>query len=253
MMVLTTSLRTLFAVSLITTFFVVNNAFAQVSKVEGIVPLEGVAFPKADMSQSHPINSSNLIRIGFINTDQLFKLTGKKNNKESLEFLNLKLKSFAEKFKIGLILQKAVYVNPKSDITLILYSYIIDKPFSNDFALKLPMANLNVIRFINTDRLFKESEKAKNSQQKLENEFKIREKELASFSDKSSEIFVKRKEDFQNDLNRRKNEELQMALEYFNKKALNLSREMNIDLIIQEAVYVSPELDITNQILLMER
>jgi formylglycine-generating enzyme required for sulfatase activity len=52
MMVLTTSLRTLFAVFLIATFFVVNNVFAQVSKVEGIVPLEGVAFPKAHISQS---------------------------------------------------------------------------------------------------------------------------------------------------------------------------------------------------------
>jgi outer membrane protein len=242
-------LKTRFNVTLIASLLIAANASAQVSNVEGIQPMDGVEIPKVKKSQSQSINS---IRIGFINTDQLFKLTGKAKNKESIEFLNAKVKSFAEKFKIGLVLQEAVYINPKADITQILSFYIQDKFISNDFAAKLPTANYSFMRFVNVDKIFKESEISIKAQKILEDEFKNRENELASFSNKSSPIFIKRKEEFQNDLERRKNEERQKVLTISNEKIKKLSLEMNIDLILQEAVYISPELDVTDRILSMK-
>jgi len=229
------------------------NVSAQLSNVEGIEPLEGVSINKAPQSQSQATNSVNLTRVGFINTDQLFKLTRKANDKESLDFLNSRLKSFAEKYDIGLVLQKAVYANPKADITAILALYIEGKSFSNDFVFNLPTAKPKFVRFINADRIFKESEIAKNVQNKLEKEFKPRESELATFPNKSSAIFIKKKEEFQNDLNIRKNEETQNIQNIVNEKTKNLSLELNIDFVIQRAVYISPELDITSQIIFMMR
>lgn len=226
---------------------------AQLSNVEGIEPLEGVLINKAPKSQSKATNSVNLIRVAFINTDQLFKLTRKANDKESLDFLNSRLKSFAEKYDIGLVLQEAVYANPKADITAILNLYINGKSFSNDFVSNLPTANSNFIKFITTDRIFKETVIGKNAQNNLEKEFKTRENELASFSNKSSDIFIKKKEKFQNDLNIRKNEELQKVLKIANENIIKFSQEMNIDLVLQEAVYISPSLDITNQIISLMR
>lgn len=245
-------LKTLFTNTLIATLFIATNVSAQVSSVEGIEPMNGVEIPKVQKSQSQTINSINLIRIGFLNTDQLFKLTGKVKNKESLEFLNSKVKSFAEKFKLGLVLQEAVYINPKTDITQTLFFYIQDKSISSDFVTNLPTANSNFMRFVNVDRIFKESEISKKAQKILEDEFKDREIELASFSNKSSATFIKKKEEFQSDLEHRKNDELQKVLKISNEKIKKISLEMNIDLILQKAVYVSPELDITNQILLMK-
>ena len=238
--------------TLISVLFAVN-ASAQLSNVEGIEPLEGVLITKSSKNQSQAINSVYLIRFGFINTTQLFKLTGKANAKESLDFLNFKLKNFAEKYKIGLVLQEAVYVNPSANITAILALYIEGKSFSNDFVLNLPTVNSNFIKFINTHRIFKETVVGKNAQNNLEKEFKIRENELASFSNKSSDIFIKKKEKFQNDLNIRKNEELQNILKIANENILKLSREMNIDLVLQDAVYISPDLDMTSQIISLMR
>jgi len=229
------------------------NVSAQLSNVESLEPLEGVLINKAPQSQSQATNSVNLTRVAFINTDQLFKLTHKAKDKESLDFLNSRLKSFAEKYDIGLVLQEAVYINPKADVTAILTLYINGKSFSNDFVSNLPTANVNFIKFINTDRIFKETVIGKNAQNNLEKEFKIRENELASFSNKSNDIFIKKKEKFQNDLNIRKNEELQKVIKIANENIIKFSREMNIDLVLQEVVYISPSLDITNQIISLMR
>ena len=229
------------------------NVFPQVSNIEGIEPLEGVVISKSQKTQSQTMNSVDSIRIGFINTEQLFKLTGKVNNKDNLEFLNLKLKNFAEKFKIKLILQEAVYITPKADITSFVASYIKGNSFSNDFIFNLPIANANFMRFINTDKIFKESQTSKNSSKLLENEFKSYEIELESIPDKKSAKFAARKKEFQDDLNRRKNEELTKVLAIANEKINDFTLKMGYDLILQKAVYVAPELDISNEIMLMMR
>ena len=134
------------------------------------------------------------------------------------------------------------------------------------------------VGFINTDRIFKESNTAKVAQSKLEQEFSKREKELLELggslksnseklerdsptlsesqrvarqrqlSDQDREFQRKRRE-FQEDLNARKNEELQQVLEKANKVVKQIAEAEKYDLILQEAVYISPKHDITDKVI----
>ncbi len=134
------------------------------------------------------------------------------------------------------------------------------------------------IGFINTDRIFKESSTAKVAQTKLEQEFSKREKELMELgnglksnseklerdsptlsdsqrttrqrqlTDQDREFQRKRRE-FQEDLNARKNEELQQVLEKANKVVKQIAEAEKYDLILQEAVYISPKHDITDKVI----
>ena len=134
------------------------------------------------------------------------------------------------------------------------------------------------IGFINTDRIFKESNTAKVAQTKLEQEFSKREKELMELgnglksnseklerdsptlsdsqrttrqrqlADQDREFQRKRRE-FQEDLNARKNEELQQVLEKANKVVKQIAETEKYDLILQEAVFISPKHDITDKVI----
>jgi outer membrane protein len=134
------------------------------------------------------------------------------------------------------------------------------------------------IGFVSTDRIFKEAGTAKAAQAKLEQEFSKREKELVeqgtsvkSMVDKlereaptlSESLrasrqrqlvdldreFQRKRREFQEDLNARKNEELQQVLERANKVVKQLAETEKYDLILQEAVYVNPKHDITDKVL----
>jgi len=134
------------------------------------------------------------------------------------------------------------------------------------------------IGFINTDRIFKESNTAKVAQTKLEQEFSKREKELVELgnglksnaeklerdsptlsesqrtarqrqlADQDREFQRKRRE-FQEDLNARKNEELQQVLEKANKVVKQIAEAEKYDLILQEAVFINPKHDITDKVI----
>ncbi len=134
------------------------------------------------------------------------------------------------------------------------------------------------IGFVSTDRIFKEAATAKAAQTKLEQEFSKREKELVDAGatlktqadkfereaptlaegqrvmrqkqlvDQDREFQRKRRE-FQEDLNARKNEELQQVLERANKVVKQVAEAEKYDLILQEAVYVNPKLDITDKVI----
>ena len=134
------------------------------------------------------------------------------------------------------------------------------------------------IGFVSTDRIFKEAGTAKAAQVKLEQEFSKREKELVdqgssvksmvdklereaptlSESQRASRQrqlvdldreFQRKRREFQEDLNARKNEELQQVLERANKVVKQLAVTEKYDLILQEAVYVNPKHDITDKVL----
>ncbi len=134
------------------------------------------------------------------------------------------------------------------------------------------------IGFVNTDRIFREANTAKQAQTKLEQEFSKREKELVdlgnslkSASDKLerdaptlSEVqrnqrqrtlveqdrdFQRKRREFQEDLNARKNEELQQVLERANKVVRQVAESEKYDLIVQEAVYINPKHDITDKVI----
>lgn len=134
------------------------------------------------------------------------------------------------------------------------------------------------VGFINTDRIFREANTAKVAQSKLEQEFSKREKELVELgnslkvnseklerdsptlsetqrttrqrqlTDQDREFQRKRRE-FQEDLNARKNEELQQVLEKANKVVKQVAEAEKYDLILQEAVYINPKHDITEKVI----
>ncbi|MFM6985352.1 MAG: OmpH family outer membrane protein [Hydrogenophaga sp.] len=134
------------------------------------------------------------------------------------------------------------------------------------------------IGFVNTDRVFREANMAKAAQVKLEQEFAKREKELQNLgtqlktaSDKfereaptlsegqrvtrqrqlvdQDREFQRKQREFQEDLNLRKNEELQQVLERANRIIKQVAESEKYDLIIQEAVYIHPRHDITDKVL----
>jgi outer membrane protein len=134
------------------------------------------------------------------------------------------------------------------------------------------------VGFVNTDRIFREANTAKTAQAKLEQEFSRREKELndlgnslkaasdkfekeapalsetqrqqrqKSLIDQDREFQRKRRE-FQEDLNARKNEELQQVLDRANRVVKQVAEAEKYDLILQEAVYINPKHDITEKVI----
>lgn len=134
------------------------------------------------------------------------------------------------------------------------------------------------VGIVNLDRIFREANSAKTAQVKLEQEFSKREKEindiaaqLKTMSEKfereaptlaesqrttrqkqlvdQDRDFQRKRREFQEDLNSRKNEELQQVIERANKVVKALAEAEKYDLILQEAVYVNPKHDITDKVL----
>ena len=132
--------------------------------------------------------------------------------------------------------------------------------------------------FVNTDRVFREANSAKAAQTKLEQEFSKREKELVdqgnalkSATDKfereaptlsdsqraskqraladQDRDFQRKRREFQEDLSSRKSEELATVLDRANKVVKQVAAAEKYDVILQEAVYINPKLDITDKVI----
>jgi outer membrane protein len=134
------------------------------------------------------------------------------------------------------------------------------------------------IGYVNSDRVLREAAPAKAAQAKLEAEFSKREKELNDVGtrlkaasdkldkdaptlseserarrqreliDQDRELQRKRRE-FQEDLAQRKNEELATVVERTNRVIKQIFDAEKYDLIIQEAVFWSPRVDITDKVI----
>lgn len=134
------------------------------------------------------------------------------------------------------------------------------------------------IGYINTQRITSESAPAKAAQAKLEQEFSKRQKELAdqqqslkTMSDRferdaptltetqrvtrqkefaeQNRDFQRKQREFQEDLNGRRNEELQQVLDKANKAVKQVAEAEKYDLVIQEVVYSNARHDITEKVL----
>lgn len=132
--------------------------------------------------------------------------------------------------------------------------------------------------FVSTDRVLKEASTAKAAQAKLEQEFSKREKDLQdlgnnikSMADKfekeaptlpetqrqtkqkqlleQDRDFQRKRREFQEDLNARKNEELQLVIQRANKVIKDMAVSEKYDFIFQDAVYVNPKHDITDKVI----
>ncbi len=140
------------------------------------------------------------------------------------------------------------------------------------------MAQESRIGYVNTQRITAESGPAKTAQAKLEQEFSKRQKELTdsqtslkSFSDKFerdaptltetqrvtrqkefaelNRDFQRKQREFQEDLNGRRNEELQQVLDKANKAVKQVADAEKYDLVVQEVVYTNGKHDITDKVL----
>ncbi len=134
------------------------------------------------------------------------------------------------------------------------------------------------IGYVNGDRVLRDSAPAKAAQAKLETEFSKREKDLNDLGnrlktagdrldkdaptlsetertrrqrelvDQDRDLQKKRRE-FQEDLAQRKNEELATVTERTNRVIKQIFETEKYDLILQEAVFWSPKVDITDKVI----
>ena len=134
------------------------------------------------------------------------------------------------------------------------------------------------IGFIDADRVNRESVPAERATKKLEKEFAPREQDLRKLElqiknlqaqlekdgltmgesdrrSKETELgrqtreFQRLQREFSEDLNLRRNEELASLFERANKVIRQIAESEKFDLILQEAVYRSPRIDITEKVL----
>ncbi|VCU72307.1 Chaperone protein Skp precursor [Pigmentiphaga humi] len=134
------------------------------------------------------------------------------------------------------------------------------------------------IGFVNTERIFRDAAPAKAAQAKIEADFKKRDADLQDLAarlrtmseqlDKDGAVmsesdrtrrqrelsdldkdFQRKRREFQEDLNQRRNEELSQILERANRVIKQIAEQENYDLVLQEAVVVSPRVDITDKVL----
>jgi len=134
------------------------------------------------------------------------------------------------------------------------------------------------IGFVSTERLFREAAPAVRALKKLEKEFQPRDQELQKLAKQAKDLqtqlekegvtmaesdrrtkeadlarqnrdLQRLQREFREDLNLRKNEELAQVLERANKVIQGIAEKEKYDLILQEAVYRSPRIDITDKVL----
>lgn len=134
------------------------------------------------------------------------------------------------------------------------------------------------IGVVNTERILRESAPALKAEKKIEKEFAARDQEIKKIVQQGRDIQMqldkegmtmpdadrrnKEREldslntnlqrlqrEFREDLNLRKNEELVVVLGLANKAIQQIAETEKYDLILQEAVYRNPKIDITEKVL----
>lgn len=134
------------------------------------------------------------------------------------------------------------------------------------------------IGFVNSERVMRESNLAKAAQAKLEAEFGRREKELRDAAAKlqgaaeklekegpllsetersrrqrdlveGERDLQRKRREFQEDAQARRNEELQVVLEKTNKVIKQIFDQEKYDLIVQDAIHASNRIDITTKVI----
>lgn len=134
------------------------------------------------------------------------------------------------------------------------------------------------IGIVDTERVLRESEQAIRAEKKIEKEFSVRdqeikkltkqikeqqeslEKESSKLSDSTKRIKERelanmnlqlqtQQREFREDLNLRKNEELAQVLARADKAIKAIAESEEYDIILQEAVYRNPKVDITDKVL----
>ena len=166
----------------------------------------------------------------------------------------------------------------KSQINLSLWSRCAAFLAASFLLLSSAYAQEVKIGFVSTERIFREATPAKAANQKIEQEFSRRDKELQEMSarlkamadklDKDAPVlpesdrirrqrelsdldkdFQRKQREFREDLSQRRNEELATVLDRTNKVIRQIAETEKYDVVLQEAVYISPRIDITDKVL----
>jgi outer membrane protein len=163
---------------------------------------------------------------------------------------------------------------PKVRFSTIIVAVCLAAPAAVSFAQEAAIR----IGFVNTERILRDAAPAKASQQKLEQEFSKRDKELQELAARLKSIaetlerdaavmtdsdrqrrqreyaelekdFQRKQREFREDLNQRRNEELAQVIERANRVIKQIAEQEKYDVILQEAVFASPRVDITEKVL----
>lgn len=163
-------------------------------------------------------------------------------------------------------------VRPQHVIVSILFALAMLTPWA------VIAADAPRIAVVQTERILREAAPAKAAQTKLEQEFGKRDKELQELGAKLNAAgerlerdatvmaeserarrqrevadldkeFQRRQREFREDLNQRRNEELSQVVERVNRVIRQIAEQEKFDLVLQEAVYFSPRIDLTDKVL----
>jgi outer membrane protein len=153
-------------------------------------------------------------------------------------------------------------------ITFILFMSAVSIVFASDFRIGV----------VDTERILRESVPAVQAEKKIEKEFELRDMEMKKIAKQAKDIQMyfdkegmtlldaehrskerelanlnvslqRMQREFREDLNLRKNEELALVLARANKAIKAIAESENYDLVLQEAVYRNPKIDITDKVL----
>jgi outer membrane protein len=134
------------------------------------------------------------------------------------------------------------------------------------------------IGYVNSELVLRDANPAKAAQARLQAEFGKREKELGEMANRlkaagdklekeaptlseaernrrqrdlidQDREFQRKRREFQEDLNQRKNEELATVVERANKVIRQIFEQEKYDLIVQDAIHASPRVDITKKVI----
>ena len=153
-------------------------------------------------------------------------------------------------------------------ITSILFVFAVSISYANDFRIGV----------VDTERIMRESLPAVQAEKKIVKEFELRDQEMKKIVKQAKAIQVyfdkegmtlldaehrskerelanlnvtlqRMQREFREDLNLRKNEELALVLARANKAIKAIAESEKYDLVLQEAVYRNPKIDITDKVL----
>ena len=134
------------------------------------------------------------------------------------------------------------------------------------------------IGFVNTERVLREAAPAQKAQKKLEKEFQPRDQELQKMDKQAKDLqaqldkeavtmpeserrkkerelgeltreFQRKQREFREDFNQRRNEEVQALIDRAQRVVKQIAEQEKFDLILQDAVFWSNRVDITDRVL----
>ncbi len=134
------------------------------------------------------------------------------------------------------------------------------------------------IGYVNTERVLRDAAPARRAQSKLDAEFRPRDQDLARLADQLKKMqddieknsvtmsesqrrnrerewgdlnrdFQRKQREFREDLNQRRNEELARVVAQANQVITQIAEQEKFDLIVQDAVFWSPRIDITDRVI----